>query len=80
MFPVWSDWNIIYTAKGLWKRRLGGLIKLAALTALIVAAANAAIKPELWSLQRCVSLAQSGFRNILQRGIGALTAIQARLN
>jgi len=78
MFPVWSDWDISYTTKGLWKRRLGGVVKVVAFAALIAAAKNVATKPELWSVQYGVSLARSGFQSILQRGISTLAKIQAR--
>ncbi|EFQ94419.1 hypothetical protein CFE70_000719 [Pyrenophora teres f. teres 0-1] len=80
MFPVWSDWDISYTTKGLWKRRVGGVAKLVVLTALMVAAVNVVTKPQVWNVQHGIMLAQSGLRSILQRGIGALGMVQAQLN
>lgn len=80
MFPVWSDWDIKYTTKGLYKRHLSGMMKLVALTALVVAAACTTIKSELFDLQSGVSLARSGFRSMIGWGIGCLISIHARLN
>ena len=38
MFPKWSDWNISYTTKGLWKQRIKRILALAAFAATIVGA------------------------------------------
>lgn len=35
-FPVWSDWNINLTRKGLYKKRLSQLVKMAGLVALLL--------------------------------------------
>ena len=38
MFPKWSDWNISYTTKGLWKQRIKRILTLAVFAATIVGA------------------------------------------
>lgn len=80
MFPVWSDWDISYTTKGLWKRRAAGVAKIVAFAAVMVAVVKAVTMPRVWNVQNGAMLARLGLRSILQRGVSALGLVQARLD
>lgn len=61
MFPTWSDWNINYTRKGIWKRRIVLALRVVTTCAMIIGAYRYNNGAQDWKLMKSI------WRNSLRR-------------
>lgn len=77
MFPRYSDWNIRYTTRGIWRRRLKEMLRVVAFALLVLGISQARQKG--YALRDGPTLIRAAIRQGIQSGIKGMEALRGRL-